>query len=226
MPVPAANLLRSGLRTGWILGRVTRTRLTVVAAAALLALTGCSSLSPNTAASIGDTRITTGDLDQFARGFCAFQTAASSAKSSQETRSTALTIMVRNRLAEQFGTGPIDETQVNQAIASVEPTLTKLSSDERAEFLSEVRASVVGDQYAANAAVAANGGQAPSDLQSATNKVWDAWSKEADVRLDPRFGDWTGTQAAQASGSLSVPGAKAADSTDDNGGPAARTCTS
>ncbi|MFT4010226.1 MAG: hypothetical protein QM655_09330 [Nocardioidaceae bacterium] len=203
---------------------MTRTRIALVAAAAgTLALTGCSALSPNTAARIGDTRITTSDLDQFARGFCAYQTAASQPQSNQVTRSTALTIMVRSRLGEEFGSGPIDESQISQAVTSVEPVLTKLSRDERKEFLDEVRASVTADQYATNAAVAANGGSQPADLQSATDQIYEEWSKKADVRLDPRFGEWTGTQAQQASGSLSVAAKKASDP--DASTPAGRTCS-
>ncbi|QLQ09805.1 MAG: hypothetical protein HZY75_04750 [Nocardioidaceae bacterium] len=153
--------------------------LAAASAASVLTLTGCSGLSPNSAATIGDTRITMSELDQFATGFCVFQKANGQPPSNAEIRTQALTIMVLSRLAAQEGTAPVDESVINQAVTSVEPALSELSEEDKEAFLDEVRASVAADQKASGQAVADNGGQVPDDLQLAQAEVFAQWAEDA-----------------------------------------------
>ncbi len=203
------------------------TTLAVFAVLATLALTGCAGLRPGVAAEVGGETITTREVDTFAQGLCTYDASRSGADTNANTRSRALSILVRSALARDFGNRTaleVDQGTVNQQVEAVEAAVTDLPDEDREKFLEHVRESLVGDQYAVEAATArlTSEGQEPSNeaLSQTVADLYADWADEAGVEIDPRFGTWAEVEARPGSGSLSVP----ADDSADPALPGSQTC--
>jgi hypothetical protein len=195
-----------------------RTPVALLAAAALL-LTGCAGLRPGVAAEVGSDKITTHDLDTFAKSLCAFYSGSGQSATSASARNDALTTMVLSRLVEQnatpAATAGIDQSQVDQTVQQVD-SQAKLSGGERDDFLAEVRKAVTASallQQLVSSSLQASGQQATQqNAQAESTKLIDQWTHRSGVEVDPRFGSWTKGRIEAASGSLSVPASSSSGS--------------
>ncbi len=203
------------------LARLTRlTRLTrlMVAGATCLALSACGT-HPGAAAVVGSQRISSGDVDSFARALCFDPTASANgqvaqAVSSRTVRESALRNLVEASLSRQFGRAQgvePDQEQVSAFLSSNEAALNKVPADRRAVLVQRLRELVegqltlvaVGRQELRRQGVSSITDQKAYDAGA---KARDAWvRKHLDVSVDPRYGSYAKGQIEPAGGSLSVP---------------------
>lgn len=194
------------------------TKAAVLAAVAALSLTGCAGLRPGVAAEVGDTTISTDEVDAFAKGLCAyFPTSPQGPQTSARVRNIAVFLLIRSELANGYGRDlgvRVDRGAAEEAVRSIEPAVAKLPEEDRETFLDAVRGSVIGDLYATRAAtdaLAAKGQEATDEAIGAEQTaLYQQWAEKAGVELDPRFGAWEDGAVAAKSGSLSVPADAAA----------------
>jgi hypothetical protein len=203
------------------------TKLAVATVLSAVSLTGCAGLRPGVAAKVGDDTITTRALDDFASSFCAFQAKRGQPMTSSDARESALTVMIRGRLAKDLDQqlkAVIDQGLVEQQVDSVAKTVAGLDKDKLKAFVDQVRQAIVGDLVVEQAAVAAvrGAGEEPGadNVGAAKEKIYATWAQSEGVELDPRFGTLKNVVVTPASGSLSVStGAEA-----DKSLPGAKTC--
>ena len=187
------------------------TKLAVVAAVAALSLSGCAGLHPGQAAKVGADTISTRQVDEFAKPLCTYFAKSGQPTTSANVRRTALEILVRGKLAHDFGAKhdlQLDQSSLANGVKKVADSLTGIAGDERTTFLDNVRYSIEGDMFVQQAVAAQlrASGQQPTQqtVATATQQLYTDWAKKAGVTLDPRFGTWQDVTAAPGNGSLSV----------------------
>ncbi len=204
------------------MSQVTRrtTKLAVGAFLAALILTGCAGLRPGVAAQVGDAKITTRELDEFASSFCAFTAENGQPLSSAEARVNSLTVLLRGQLASELQKqyrADIDRGLVETQLEGVSRSITSLPSDQRKTFLEHVRRAIEGNLVVEQAAVAQvrATGEEPTqeNVGAAVEKVYADWAESEGVEIDPRFGTVQNVVVTASSGSLSVPTGSEADAT-------------
>ncbi len=182
--------LRGGTRTGAL----------ATAVLTLLLVSGCSGLTPGTAATVNGTRITNDEVDDLAAAQCA--AAERAAKSGNSTtmaiarvKQQSLGLLMDTQLTLQYadkeGITP-DKSLSKGFYGQLEPGITPLSGKPRT-----VLTDVFQDWAKGRAVLVQVGskatGEAPSfaNLDQLTNaglQARDAWLKKADLEVDPRYG--------------------------------------
>ena len=196
------------------LPRLTSPRVAGTVAAAALLLSSCGSTAPGVAAEVEGQRITDQQVDDFAEVLCAIGgvQGSESGVPTRSARFTSLQILFTNQLAEDVG----DVDAVSQA--SVSSILEGLAAarDLLSEDLQETFDDVAQDFARAQTATLELGRQSLVDAGQPTEKISDdaayaegqrllaKYAEDADVEVDPRFGELVDGSLQPSNGSLSV----------------------
>ena len=183
---------------------VARTKVTLLAAVAVLVLGGCAdSAHPGDAAVVGDTAISMGKLDDTVREVSAVQGEPIQPR-------TALQFMVNAELASQVAekrTVEVTDAEVGAVMAQVLPDPELRGKFQSNPVADEFVRSFARGQLALIKIGGASGVDDPNAQEAAQKGaqiVTDA-SNSIGVSVNPRFGKWSGDQIAAQSGSLSTP---------------------
>jgi hypothetical protein len=189
----------------------------VTAAAATMALAGCSALSPGVAADVDGHTFSTADVDDLADALCAVNAAQPSEGaaeiSGRQVRGAALNRLIQVQLAEQLGEEEglrPDEGTVAQQLKGVEDQLADVPDDQLAAFMDSYA------EYVRGADVVTQLGRRSLEEQGQENvddtaalaagsALLQEYAQDADVEVDPRFGSFEDGQVVPGDGSLSVP---------------------
>jgi hypothetical protein len=187
-----------------------RLRALGAAVASVLLVGGCAAgTHPGAAAVVGKTEITVGDVDKTSR---AVTTALGEPFNANATLAQLVNIAVVQQIGEQRSISVSDAetaTAMKAVVGNDESTVAKFEADPVArEFLRQVAASAV-------ATIKIGGGTGLTDPKAGEAEkagitvVKDA-SKNLDITIAPRFGEWTdGRINTKISGSLSAESAQA-----------------
>jgi hypothetical protein len=199
-----------------IVGRRT-TKLSVLAAGALVALTGCGSVHPGTAAVVGDTTISRDQVDLFADAICVvgretakMQGQSPPAQAMRGIRDQSLQVWVEGEINLQFGRSvgaEIDQQQLNRAMESNGQFFRLLSADEREAYEEAVRTFVQGQLMLLDVGRQELGESAEDqEALTAGEQQRREFVKDLDIEIDPRYGTVRNLDNVVAEdGSLSVP---------------------
>lgn len=221
-----------------------RTVLAAVAAAAGLTLSACSA-HPGSAAVVGDESISDSRVDDVASALCAAQGGGQSGGqdlASRGARQGALDVLINSALSRQYGASQgvqPDQEQVSAALAANAQNISGLPAEHRQEFKDTLREYAEGqlmliDIGRRELAKAGTKNATEQQAVSEGTKLRNAWAaKNADVTVDPRFGEYSKNALLPKSGSLSVAASQSAsdgDSPDPSPGwiaslPASQKCS-
>jgi len=221
-----------------------RTVLAAVAAAAGLALSACSA-HPGSAAVVGDESISDSRVDDVASALCAAQGGGQSGGqdlASRGARQGALDVLINSALSRQYGASQgvqPDQEQVSAALAANAQNISGLPAEHRQDFKDTLREYAEGqlmliDIGRRELAKAGTKNATEQQAVSEGTKLRNAWAaKNADVTVDPRFGEYSKNALLPKSGSLSVAASQSAtdgDSPDPSPGwiaslPASQKCS-
>ena len=181
-------------------------------ALALLTLSGCAGLHPDTAATVGDESIPSSEVDDVTRISCDLGGSAPQARSAvmRDIVNAMVTTRVDTQYAESVG-GTYDKNQLQQRVQQLEDSLTKLSDTDRDTYvqvvsdflrsqlmLADVGAKSLKKKGTANPAV--------DESVNEGSKLSAAWAKKnIDVEIDPRYNPGTSGKAGGGDGSISRP---------------------
>ena len=204
-----------------------RTVLAAVGAAAGLALSACS-VHPGSAAVVGDESISDSRVDDVASALCAAQGGGQSGGqdlASRGARQGALDVLINSALSRQYGASQgvqPDQEQVSAALAANAQNISGLPAEHRQDFEDTLREYAEGqlmliDIGRRELAKAGTKNATEQQAVSEGTKLRNAWAaKNADVTVDPRFGEYSKNALLPKSGSLSVAASKSAT---DGGSP-------
>jgi SurA-like protein len=204
-----------------------RTVLAAVGAAAGLALSACS-VHPGSAAVVGDESISDSRVDDVASALCAAQGGGQSGGqdlASRGARQGALDVLINSALSRQFGASQgvqPDQEQVSAALAANSQNISGLPAEHRQDFKDTLREYAEGQLMLIEVGrreLAKSGTKNATEQQAVSEgtKLRNAWAaKNADVTVDPRFGEYAHNALLPKSGSLSV---AASQSATDGGSP-------
>ena len=195
----------------------------VVALATVLAVSACST-HPGSAAVVGSDRISTDQVDEVATALCAAQGGGQNGQQPQElasraARQGALDVLINSTLSRQFGESQgvqPDQKQVSAALAANSENISGLPSKSQEVFTETLKGYAEGQLMlieVGSRALTESGAQKPSEDQSIAEgtKLRNKWAaKNADVSVDPRFGEYANNALLSKSGSLSVAASKSA----------------
>ena len=221
-----------------------RTVLAAVAAAAGLLLSACSA-HPGSAAVVGDESISDSRVDDVASALCAAQGGGQSGGqdlASRGARQGALDVLINSALSRQYGASQgvqPDQEQVSAALAANSQNISGLPAEHRQDFKDTLREYAEGQLMLIDIGrreLAKSGTKNATEQQAVSEgtKLRNAWAaKNADVTVDPRFGEYSKNALLPKSGSLSVAASKTAadgDSPDPSQGwvaslPASQKCS-
>ena len=201
----------------------------VVALATVLAVSACST-HPGSAAVVGSDRISTDQVDEVATALCAAQGGGQNGQQPQElasraARQGALDVLINSTLSRQFGESQgvqPDQKQVSAALAANSENISGLPSKSQEVFTETLKGYAEGQLMlieVGSRALTESGAQKPSEDQSIAEgtKLRNKWAaKNADISVDPRFGEYANNALLSKSGSLSVAASKSAT---DGGSP-------
>ena len=204
-----------------------RTVLAAVAAAAGLALSACSA-HPGSAAVVGDESISDSRVDDVASALCAAQGGGQGGGqdlASRGARQGALDVLINSSLSRQYGASQgvqPDQEQVSAALAANAQNISGLPAEHRQDFKDTLREYAEGqlmliDIGRRELAKAGTKNATEQQAVSEGTKLRNAWAaKNAEVTVDPRFGEYSKNALLPKSGSLSVAASKSAT---DGGSP-------
>jgi hypothetical protein len=204
-----------------------RTVLAAVAAAAGLALSACSA-HPGSAAVVGDESISDSRVDDVASALCAAQSGGQSGGqdlASRGARQGALDVLINSALSRQYGASQgvqPDQEQVSAALAANAQNISGLPAEHRQDFKDTLREYAEGQLMLIEVGrreLAKAGTRNATEQQAVSEgtKLRNAWAaKNAEVTVDPRFGEYSKNALLPKSGSLSV---AASQSATDGGSP-------
>jgi hypothetical protein len=215
-----------------------RSRLAVTAAGMVLTLAGCGNVSPGAAATVNGEAIPLAEVDSMARAFCAADIAAAALQDQEpEPRGTAdyryrvLSTLVNAEVADDLAS----ERGIDVPPASYEQNLSEYEAlfaempDTDVDALLDYIASFSRLQATTEALGAERAGADadPSAALAAGQRLLQREVQNADIDLDPRFGELTGGQVVGGSGSLSVPAVGGDEPAEAEGDtrPATQTCS-
>lgn len=184
-----------------------RTRLSAMAAAAVLTLTGCGALQPGVAATVGSATITHDEVDRVARALCSANTSGAAAQNQPApelatagARQAALQVLVESELSRMFGESegvePNDQ-EVSAAVAQNEAGIALLPESQRGDFRDALQQYTEGlltltEIGKESLAEQGQGGQVPDDAAlSEGTRLRAEWASNVDVKLDPRYGSYS-----------------------------------
>jgi hypothetical protein len=183
-------------------------------AAALLLLSACGGTAPGVAAEIDGDRITDEQVDEFAEVLCAIG-GVSGGEAGTPTRSArfaSLQILMTNELTSDVAdVDQVDQQQVKAILEGLTPAREGLSDRLRDTF-DEVARDFARSQAATvelgreSLQDAGQSGQIPDDIAFAEGqRLLTEHAEQADIEVDPRFGEVVDGALQPGSGSLSVP---------------------
>lgn len=192
----------------------TRGLRAALAAAGLALLTGCGSIHPGAAASVGDTVITRAELSDAAEGSCLASTALGApARLNGQVMGEALTAMVQTELAMQFGEFrgvTYDRQVINELMAQFDAGIPR--EERYAAFRDAVKESRIAQLLLIEVGkdeLGAPEGQEPGDDQaySAGVQAMAQWQERNDISVDvdPRYAVAEQGGRNVSGGSVSVP---------------------
>jgi SurA N-terminal domain len=204
-----------------------RTVLAAVAAAVGLALSACSA-HPGSAAVVGDESISDSRVDDVASALCAAQSGGQSGEqdlASRGARQGALDVLINSALSRQYGASQgvqPDQEQVSAALAANAQNISGLPAEHRQDFKDTLREYAEGQLMLIEVGrreLAKAGTRNATEQQAVSEgtKLRNAWAaRNAEVTVDPRFGEYSKNALLPKSGSLSV---AASQSATDGGSP-------
>jgi hypothetical protein len=204
-----------------------RTVLAAVAAAVGLALSACSA-HPGSAAVVGDESISDSRVDDVASALCAAQRGGQSGGqdlASRGARQGALDVLINSALSRQYGASQgvqPDQEQVSAALAANAQNISGLPAEHRQDFKDTLREYAEGQLMLIEVGrreLAKAGTRNATEQQAVSEgtKLRNAWAaRNAEVTVDPRFGEYSKNALLPKSGSLSV---AASQSATDGGSP-------
>ncbi|QNN51605.1 SurA N-terminal domain-containing protein [Nocardioides mesophilus] len=196
-----------------------KARLSAAAVVTAATLAGCG-MHPGAAAVVNGSEVSEGRVDDAAVALCSANITGAAAQGQQVpvlplrgARQAALQLIVESKLAEQFAAEKgitVDQSQVSQFVEQNQQGIAALPEAQRQDFrdlLTGYRTAQLIFIAAGKESLASQGNPRASDDQAEAEgrKVFSAWAKDADVEVDPRFGDYTDGSLVPASGSLSIP---------------------
>lgn len=196
--------------------KVSRTsfRGAAVAAAAGLLLSACGATAPGVAATVEGDRITDEQVDDFARVLCALGSVqgTESGSASKDARFASLQILLSNQLAGDVA--DLDAVPRGEVSAILQGMVA--ARDTVPEELRETFDDVAAEYARSQSAVIDLGreslhksgqqGEVPDDAAYAEGtRLLAEYAKDADIEIDPRFGELVDGELRPADGSLSVP---------------------
>lgn len=199
-----------------------RLRRAAVAVVCAVALSGCASAHPGSAAEVGDTSISDDTLQQSTAGFCDLIASVNAAQQGSTTdvplRSavlTALNTLVMGEALDQLAA----RNNVSVSNAEVRGWIDQLPLD-----FSTVPAPRIEDLQAVTSRVARNtllveklgrvvyerqnpggGNPPPNQIQQLGQQLASGYLNQVDVETNPRYGQVLDTQRLPGTGSLSLP---------------------
>ncbi len=190
----------------------------LAAVVAVLALAGCGQVRPGAAATVDGEAIPLDRVDSMAQAFCAadvvsaeLQDAEPTVRSMAEYRNRVLGTLINERLAadavEELDLD-VPESAYSQDLSQYDELFAELSAEDEDALRDYIE--VFGRLQATTQAIGAQAEDAPADPSAAVTAGQQQLAEmadEADIQLDPRFGEMTGGQVIGGSGSLSVPAA-------------------
>jgi hypothetical protein len=191
-----------------------RTALPAVAAAAALLLSSCGETAPGVAASVDGERITDEQVDDFAEVLCAIGgvPGGEAGAPTKSARFTSLQILMSNELTDDLAAlDEVSSQQVAPILEQMAPARELLSEDERetfdrvAEEFARSQAAIV---QLGREALEESGQPGQIDDQAAFaegQRLLSEHAQEAEIEVDPRFGQVVDGALQPSSGSLSVP---------------------
>lgn len=197
-----------------------RTKLSALAAACVLILTGCAELHPGSAAVVGSQSIPHDKVDELATALCSTNVASAEAQGqpapelpSRGAREAALQILLDTALSQQFGeeagVDP-DQQMVSQALAQNEQGLALLPEGQREGFRVVLKEYAEGQLMlieAGRQALESNGESEISDDQAIAEgqRLRTEFVEGIEVEVDPRYGSFIRGTVQPGASSLSVP---------------------
>ncbi len=195
-----------------------KTRLSALAAAAIVALTGCGALHPGAAAVVGSSTISHETVDGLAQALCTANVEGAKAAgqtrefTTRGTREGALQVLLEARLSQLFGEEEgVDPSRqlVSQAIAQNEELIDALPEDERDAYRDALQ------EYAEGQLMLVAIGRASLEEQGAADVTDDQAIAEGqrlrgefvqtlDVEVDPRYGTFAEDALQPGAMALSV----------------------
>jgi hypothetical protein len=200
---------------------VTRSRSlkgSVLALATVLVVSACGT-HPGAAAVVGSERISDDRVDEVASALCAAQAGAGASAAQQQdlasraARQGALDVLLNSTLSRQYGESQgvePDQEQVAQALAANAQNLATLPESHRDVFRDVLRDYAEGQLMLIEIGrrkLTEQGKQNVDEQQAVTEgtRLRNAWAtKNVDIDVDPRFGEYSKNQLLAKSGSLSV----------------------
>ena len=191
-----------------------RTALPAVAAAAALLLSSCGETAPGVAASVDGERITDEQVDDFAEVLCAIGgvPGGEAGAPTKSARFTSLQILMSNELTDDLADlDEVSSQQVAPILEQMAPAREMLSEDERetfdrvAEEFARSQAAIV---QLGRESLEESGQPGEIDDQAAFaegQRLLSEHAQEAEIEVDPRFGQVVDGALQPSSGSLSVP---------------------
>lgn len=188
-------------------------KISGIAAAAALVLSGCGVVHPGAAAVAGSDTITDSQVDDVALALCSANTAnGGQAVPSRGARQGALSVLLRSAISRQFGADEgvqPDQRQVSQALSQNDAAISALPASQRDDFRKALREYAEGQLMviAVGKRVLKQQGQAKGTNDQALaegNKLRTKFADSLDVEVDPRYGTFVDGDLKPGGGSLSV----------------------
>lgn len=195
------------------------TKLFVVAAAAMVGLTGCGGLHPGVAAVVGSATISREQVDDVARALCSANIKGAEAQGQQApdlasrgARQSAVQILLDTELSSQFGEQEGVEPskqQVSQALAQNEQGVALLPESQRASFRETLKGYAEGQLVLiqiGRQSLEDQGKSKVTDDQAIAEgqRLRGRFVKTLDVEVDPRYGSFENDTLQAGGTALSV----------------------
>jgi peptidyl-prolyl cis-trans isomerase SurA len=190
------------------------------AVSGLALLAGCGTAHPGAAAVVGSEQISQQQVADVAEALCTVNVRSGQGTDlpSRGALQSALSILIRTAVSQQFGRAHhvhADQSQVSAAVDANLGPVSSLPPDQAEVFRSTLR------DYASGQLVVIEVGKRALARQGTTGATQDQelaagerlrrrFEQGLDIQVDPRYGTWGGSDVTPGDGSLSVPVSQAA----------------
>lgn len=197
-----------------------RVRLSVMAAAAMVALSGCASLHPGAAAVVDSSTISHGEVDDVTMALCSANITGAEAQgqpapdlATRGAREGALQVLLESELSRQFGEEMhvgADERLLSQALAQNEQNVALLPEDRRDDFRSALRKYAGGQliliEIGRQSLTEQGQAEVTDDLAIAEGqRLRGEFVATIEIEVDPRYGTFAEGTFETGGSELSVP---------------------
>ena len=191
-----------------------------MAAAALVALTGCASLHPGAAAVVDSSTITHGEVDDVTMALCSANIAGAEAEgkpapklATRGAREGAFQVLLESELSRQFGEEmdvEADERLLSQALAENAPNVALLPEDRRDDFRNALRKYAGGQliliEVGRRSLTDQGQAQVTDDMAIAEGqRLRGEFVGTIEIEVDPRYGTFAEDTFETGGSALSVP---------------------